>query len=59
MLIFVGAILLISIMNLLLTSGIAMWSFVGPVLVPMLMRLNIYPGTSRHSSASPTHRPTH
>lgn len=47
MLIFVGAILLISIMNLLLTSGIAMWSLVGPVLVPMLMLLNIYPEASQ------------
>ncbi|WP_209906186.1 AbgT family transporter [Paeniglutamicibacter psychrophenolicus] len=47
MLIFVGAILLISIMNLLLTSGIAMWSLVGPVLVPMFMLLDIYPETSQ------------
>ena len=47
MLIFVGAILLISIMNLLLTSGIAMWSLVGPVLVPMLMLLNVYPETAQ------------
>jgi aminobenzoyl-glutamate transport protein len=46
-LIFVGAVLLISVLNLLLTSGSAMWSLVAPVLVPMLMLLHIQPETTQ------------
>lgn len=46
-LIFVGAVLLISVMNLLLTSGSAMWALVAPVLVPMLMLLEIHPETTQ------------
>jgi aminobenzoyl-glutamate transport protein len=45
--IFVGAVLLISMMNLLLTSGSAMWALVAPVLVPMLMLLDIQPETTQ------------
>jgi aminobenzoyl-glutamate transport protein len=45
--IFIGAVLLISLMNLLLTSGSAMWSLVAPVLVPMLMLLDIAPETTQ------------
>jgi aminobenzoyl-glutamate transport protein len=46
-LIFVGAILLVSVLNLLLTSGSAMWTLVAPVLVPMLMLLDIQPETTQ------------
>ncbi|MEU5271574.1 AbgT family transporter [Streptomyces hygroscopicus] len=45
--IFVGAVLLISLLNLFLTSGSAMWSLVAPVLVPMLMLLSIRPETTQ------------
>ncbi|MFJ9088910.1 AbgT family transporter [Streptomyces sp. NPDC102384] len=45
--IFIGAVLLISLLNLFLTSGSAMWSLVAPVLVPMLMLLHIRPETSQ------------
>lgn len=45
--IFIVAILLISGMNLLLTSGSAMYAFVAPVLVPMLMLLDIQPETTQ------------
>lgn len=45
--IFIGAVLLISLLNLLLTSGSAMWSLVAPVLVPMLMLLDIQPETTQ------------
>ncbi|WP_253766930.1 AbgT family transporter [Goodfellowiella coeruleoviolacea] len=45
--IFVGAVLLISVLNLLLTSGSAMWALVAPVLVPMLMLLHIHPETTQ------------
>ncbi|MFD0920666.1 AbgT family transporter [Saccharopolyspora rosea] len=41
--IFLGAILFVSALNLLLTSGSAMWTLVAPVLVPMLMLLHIQP----------------
>ncbi|GAA0548782.1 AbgT family transporter [Saccharopolyspora erythraea] len=46
-LIFVGAIVLVSVLNLLLTSGSAMWALVAPVLVPMLMLLDIQPETTQ------------
>jgi aminobenzoyl-glutamate transport protein len=46
-LIFIGAVLLISVLNLLLTSGSAMWSLVAPILVPMLMLLDIQPETTQ------------
>jgi aminobenzoyl-glutamate transport protein len=45
--IFIGAVLLISVLNLLLTSGSAMWSLVAPILVPMLMLLDIQPETTQ------------
>ncbi|ONI84115.1 p-aminobenzoyl-glutamate transporter [Actinosynnema sp. ALI-1.44] len=45
--IFIGAVLLISLMNLLLTSGSAMYALVAPVLVPMLMLLHIQPETTQ------------
>ncbi|MFI0464480.1 AbgT family transporter [Saccharopolyspora sp. 5N102] len=45
--IFVSAVLLISALNLLLTSGSAMWALVAPVLVPMLMLLDIHPETTQ------------
>ncbi|WP_211225453.1 AbgT family transporter [Amycolatopsis nigrescens] len=45
--IFIGAVVLISVLNLLLTSGSAMWSLVAPVLVPMLMLLHIQPETTQ------------
>lgn len=47
MIIFVGAVLLISLLNLFLTSGSAMWSLLAPVLVPMLMLLDIRPETTQ------------
>jgi aminobenzoyl-glutamate transport protein len=45
--IFIAAILLISTMNLVLTSGSAMYALVAPVLVPMLMLLDIQPETTQ------------
>lgn len=44
--IFLGFILVVSILNLLITSGSAMWSLIAPTLVPMLMLLDISPETS-------------
>lgn len=44
---FIAAILLISLLNLMLTSGSAMYSFVAPVMVPMLMLLDIAPETTQ------------
>ncbi|MFD6337352.1 AbgT family transporter [Streptomyces sp. NPDC060131] len=44
--IFVGVILVVSVMNLLLTSGSAMWALIGPVFVPMLMLLKVAPETT-------------
>ena len=46
-LIFIAAVLLISCMNLLLTSGSAMYAFVAPVLIPMLMLLDMAPETTQ------------
>lgn len=45
-LIFVGVILVVSLMNLVLTSGSAMWALIGPVFVPMLMLLDVAPETT-------------
>ncbi|GAB2924510.1 AbgT family transporter [Streptomyces mayteni] len=45
-LIFVGVILVVSVMNLVLTSGSAMWALIGPVFVPMLMLLDVAPETT-------------
>lgn len=45
-LIFVGVILVVSVMNLLLTSGSAMWALIGPVFVPMMMLLHVAPETT-------------
>lgn len=45
--IFVAAVLFISCLNLVLTSGSAMYAFVAPVLVPMLMLLDIQPETTQ------------
>ncbi|MFJ2174607.1 AbgT family transporter [Streptomyces sp. NPDC087851] len=44
--IFVGVILVVSVMNLVLTSGSAMWALIGPVFVPMLMLLKVAPETT-------------
>ncbi|GAA2624385.1 AbgT family transporter [Streptomyces axinellae] len=44
--IFIGVILVVSVMNLLLTSGSAMWALIGPVFVPMLMLLKVAPETT-------------
>ncbi|WP_326807792.1 AbgT family transporter [Streptomyces sp. NBC_01775] len=44
--IFVGVILVVSVMNLLLTSGSAMWALIGPVFVPMLMLMEVAPETT-------------
>ncbi|MEV0774419.1 AbgT family transporter [Streptomyces sp. NPDC050428] len=46
MVIFVGVILVVSVMNLILTSGSAMWALIGPVFVPMLMLLKVAPETT-------------
>ncbi|GAA1184898.1 AbgT family transporter [Streptomyces hebeiensis] len=45
-LIFVGVIVVVSVMNLCLTSGSAMWALIGPVFVPMLMLLHVAPETT-------------
>jgi len=45
--IFVVAILIISCMNLLLTSGSSMYALIAPVLVPMLMLVDIHPETTQ------------
>ncbi|MFJ8001186.1 AbgT family transporter [Streptomyces sp. NPDC096310] len=46
MVVFVGVILVVSVMNLVLTSGSAMWALIGPVFVPMLMLLKVAPETT-------------
>ncbi|MFF7653052.1 AbgT family transporter [Streptomyces sp. NPDC007983] len=45
-LVLVGVILVVSVMNLALTSGSAMWALIGPVFVPMLMLLRVAPETT-------------
>ncbi|MEO3802260.1 AbgT family transporter [Nonomuraea sp. B1E8] len=39
--VFIGILLIVTIINLLITSGSAQWALVGPVFVPMLMLLDI------------------
>ncbi|MFI7639462.1 AbgT family transporter [Nonomuraea sp. NPDC049400] len=39
--VFLGILLIVTIINLLITSGSAQWALVGPVFVPMLMLLDI------------------
>lgn len=41
--IFLGILVIVTIINLLITSGSAQWALVGPVFVPMLMLLKISP----------------
>ncbi|MDY3127930.1 MAG: AbgT family transporter [Corynebacterium sp.] len=45
--ILLGIAILISVMNLVLTSGSAMWAIAAPVFIPMLMFLNIPPETTQ------------
>lgn len=45
--IFLLMLILISVMNLLVTSGSAMWSLLAPILVPMLMYVGINPETTQ------------
>jgi aminobenzoyl-glutamate transport protein len=45
--VFLMMLVLISIMNLLITSGSAMWSMLAPVLVPMLMYIDVSPETTQ------------
>lgn len=45
--IFALMLVLISVMNLLVTSGSAMWSMLAPVLVPMLMYIDVNPETTQ------------
>ncbi|MBO5493030.1 MAG: AbgT family transporter [Pyramidobacter sp.] len=40
---FIGIIILVIFINLFMTSGSAKWTFLGPVLVPMLMLMNYHP----------------
>nr|WP_223167617.1 AbgT family transporter [Nonomuraea sp. SYSU D8015] len=41
--VFLGILLVVTLINLVVTSGSAQWALVGPVFVPMLMLLNIPP----------------
>lgn len=43
---FTIVLLLVAAMNLLITSGQALWSLVSPILVPMLMLVDINPQTT-------------
>ncbi|MFC7586042.1 AbgT family transporter [Nonomuraea antimicrobica] len=45
--VFIGILLIVTIINLLITSGSAQWALVGPVFVPMLMLLDIPPETTQ------------
>jgi aminobenzoyl-glutamate transport protein len=47
LLLFILAILLISVMNIIITSGSAMWSLLAPILIPMFMYLSIPPETTQ------------
>lgn len=40
---FAGVILLVSLFNLMITSGSAQWTLMAPILIPMLMLVNISP----------------
>lgn len=44
--IFAGMIIIVSLMNLLITSGSAQWALVSPIFVPMFMLLDISPETT-------------
>lgn len=46
-LVLVGIAVLITVMNLVITSGSAMWALAAPVLVPMLMLIGIEPATTQ------------
>ncbi|MEV1170427.1 AbgT family transporter [Nonomuraea sp. NPDC049784] len=45
--VFLGILLVVTLINLVVTSGSAQWALVGPVFVPMLMLLNIPPETTQ------------
>ncbi|MDA3627271.1 AbgT family transporter [Saccharopolyspora sp. WRP15-2] len=47
LLIFLGILVLVSLINLVVTSGSAQWALVAPVFVPMLMLLDIPPETTQ------------
>jgi len=42
-----GLLILVSLINLIITSGSAMWSLIAPIFVPMLMLLDIPPQTTQ------------
>ncbi|MFC4560655.1 AbgT family transporter [Nocardiopsis mangrovi] len=44
---FLGMILIISLMNLIITSGSAQWALIGPIFVPMMMLLDVSPETTQ------------
>ncbi|RCV53405.1 AbgT family transporter [Marinitenerispora sediminis] len=44
---FLGFLAVVAVMNLLITSGSAMWTLVGPIFVPMFMLLGIAPETTQ------------
>ncbi|MFB9570103.1 AbgT family transporter [Saccharopolyspora hordei] len=44
---FLGLIVLVTCINLVITSGSAQWALVGPVVVPMLMLLDVSPETTQ------------
>lgn len=46
-LIFAGLLILVTLINLLITSGSAQWTLVAPIFVPMLMLLDIPPETTQ------------
>ncbi|MEV0233633.1 AbgT family transporter [Nonomuraea sp. NPDC050786] len=45
--VFLGILLVVTLINLVVTSGSAQWALVGPVFVPMLMLLDIPPETTQ------------
>ncbi|GAA3216005.1 AbgT family transporter [Nonomuraea helvata] len=45
--VFLGILLVVTLINLVVTSGSAQWALVGPVFVPMLMLLSIPPETTQ------------
>ncbi|MER7015484.1 AbgT family transporter [Saccharopolyspora sp. NPDC000359] len=47
LLVFLGILVLVSLINLVVTSGSAQWALVAPVFVPMLMLLDIPPETTQ------------
>ncbi|WP_106582321.1 AbgT family transporter [Murinocardiopsis flavida] len=44
---FLGMIVIVAVMNLLITSGSAQWTLIGPIFVPMLMLLDVPPETTQ------------